>query len=91
MPTFTKGKSGNPGGRPKEVADVKELARQHATDAITALVSICNDAERPANARVAAASAILDRAYGKPPQAIEHGNLNDAPLVIRWLTTPEKS
>jgi Family of unknown function (DUF5681) len=31
---FQKGRSGNPGGRPKVVAEVKELARQHTGKAI---------------------------------------------------------
>jgi hypothetical protein len=86
MPKFTKGQSGNPGGRPKEVADIKALARAHTDVALSALVAIVKDKGASANARVAAASAILDRGYGKPAQAIEHGNLDNAPLVIRWLT-----
>ena len=36
---FQKGRSGNPGGRPKVVAEVKELARKHTGKAIETLVS----------------------------------------------------
>ncbi len=40
--------------------------------AIKVLAGIMNQAKAPAAARTAAASAILDRAYGKPKQEIEH-------------------
>lgn len=67
---FQKGQSGNPGGRPKVVGDVQELARQHTPDAIETLASIMRDGEAAPAARVAAANAILDRGYGKPAQHI---------------------
>ena len=70
MARFEKGQSGNPGGRPKVVGEVQELARQHTTQAIQTLVGICTNKEAPPAARVAAANAILDRGYGKPSQHI---------------------
>ena len=73
---FVKGQSGNPGGRPVVMAEVKELARSHTADAIDTLAEIMRDEDEPAAARVAAASAILDRGYGKPVQEINANNTN---------------
>ena len=67
---FKKGQSGNPGGRPKVVAEVKELARAHTGEAIETLVSIMTNPKSAPAARVSAANALLDRGYGKPPQHI---------------------
>ena len=69
---FQKGVSGNPGGRPKVVEEVQELARQHTTEAVQTLVAIMTDVDQPAPARVSAANAILDRGFGKPPQSLNH-------------------
>src|SRR5215831_13624495 len=67
---FKKGQSGNPGGRPKVVAEIKELAREHTGDAIQTLVSIMTNPKSAPAARVSAANSLLDRGYGKPPQHI---------------------
>ncbi len=69
------GTSPNPGGRPRVIADVTALAREHTAAALHTLASIAGDAEQPAAARVAAANALLDRAYGKPPAAVAHLSL----------------
>jgi hypothetical protein len=70
MAKFEKGKSGNPGGRPRVLVDVQALAREHTTAALNTLVAIMNSSKVTAPARVAAANAVLDRAYGKPTQFV---------------------
>jgi hypothetical protein len=70
MAKFEKGRSGNPGGRPKESHDVKELAQQHGPEAIERLVEWMKS-ENP-KASVSAAQALLDRGFGKAAQPLEH-------------------
>ena len=67
---FQKGVSGNPGGRPKVLGDVQELARQRSPEAINTLVKIMQNEKAPPAARVVAANSLLDRGYGKPTQPI---------------------
>lgn len=66
MPGFVKGQSGNPGGRPSGFGEIRQIARSHTEEAILTLLTIMRSAKAPANARVAAANAILDRGWGKP-------------------------
>jgi hypothetical protein len=85
---FKKGQSGNPGGRPKVVAEVKELARAHTGEAIETLVSIMKNPKAAPAARVSAANSLLDRGYGKPPQHIR-GEV--ATSYVARLPKPAKS
>ena len=63
--------SGRAKGTPNKVnQDLKGMAQVYTKDALRVLVEIANDDEAPKPARVAAANAILDRAHGKPTQAI---------------------
>ena len=82
---FQKGRSGNPGGRPKEVGEVRDLARQYTPAAIAALEGIMNETTAPASARVAAAEALLNRAWGRPTQPVG-GDEEAGPveLVVTW-------
>jgi hypothetical protein len=75
---FVKGKSGNPGGRPRENSEIKELARKHGPAAIKRLVELMKGSDP--RVAVAAAQALLDRGYGKPAQAIVGGETGDNPL-----------
>jgi hypothetical protein len=87
---FKKGQSGNPGGRPKVVAEVRELAREHTADAIQTLVSIMTNPKSAPAARVSAANALLDRGYGKPPQHITGQNANFVALLPQPCETAEE-
>lgn len=64
----------------KATAEIRSLARAHTAKALNVLVGIMNQAKAPPAARVAAANAVLDRAWGKPNQTIEAtiGNVDPA-------------
>src|SRR5262249_4130183 len=68
--TFKPGHSGNPGGRPKELGEVKVLAREHTAAALETLARIMEDQKAPPAARVAACRELLDRGYGRPESAL---------------------
>lgn len=74
--------------------DLAEMAKEHAEKALRVLVQIAQGGESEA-ARVSAANAILDRAYGKPPQALDHkssdGSMTPGPATIQIVAAEDDS
>ena len=68
---FKPGQSGNPGGLPKGMHEVKEAARKLTPKAMKVLEDIATNEDQPAAARVAAAVALLDRGWGKPSASVD--------------------
>ena len=68
---FVKGQSGNPGGKSKFLPDgrtLTDLTRERTEKAVKALEDVLDSPDAPAAAKVSAATAILDRAWGRPKQ-----------------------
>jgi hypothetical protein len=84
---FEKGKSGNPGGRPKEAPEVKALARKHGPEAINKLVKHMRG--RDPRVAVMAAQAVLDRGFGKPHQSMDISSGDDDRRPAIELTDAE--
>jgi hypothetical protein len=67
---FAPGQSGNISGRPKSISPVVALAREHTVAAVQTLAEIAVKGKNE-SARAHAATALLDRAWGRPAQSIE--------------------
>ena len=69
------GKRPGAGRKPGKVGAAKQqlmqMAKEHAQAALETLVDVAKNGDT-ASSRVSAANAILDRAYGRPPQSVEH-------------------
>lgn len=79
-------------GRPKgaankATADIREAAQEYTELALQVLVEVAQTGDS-ASARVSAANAILDRAYGKPKQALIGGDEDDP--AIKTVTRIER-
>ena len=78
---------------PKSVTEIRSLARSHTRTALNVLVGVMRSTKAAAPARIAAANAILDRGWGKAPQAIEKGDgaLELIHRIERIIVHPENS
>ena len=71
------------GRKPGKIGEAKralaEMAKDHAPKALQTLAEIAATGQSEA-ARVSAANALLDRAYGRPPQSVEHTGDGGGPI-----------
>lgn len=70
---FQKGRSGNPGGRAKKTPEELDLiaaCKEKTPRALSVIADIMENGENERN-RLAAAQAIIERAYGKPKENVE--------------------
>ncbi len=79
--TFVKGQP-NPKGRPSPNGLVVALARQQTESAIRTLTEIMLQGEKDSD-RLAAAKAILDRAWGTAPATIELSGPQGGPIEYK--------
>lgn len=81
------GQSGNLRGYPKALRHVRDVARQHSTRAVEVLAEILNDADVAPACRIAAASELLNRAWGKSLQSHVVAALDADPTNPQTLST----
>ena len=81
--TFKPGQSGNPGGRPKALMEVIELARKETAASIKTLAKIRDDETAPHAARVTSADVLLKRGWGNPVQPID-GDGQGGAIRVTW-------
>src|SRR5215469_4465023 len=77
--SFKPGYSGNPGGRPKALVQVRELAREYTEEAIQKLVELMRKADSD-QAQILAANSLLDRDWGRPVQTLG-GDPEGMPII----------
>jgi hypothetical protein len=78
---------------PKTVTEIRSLARSHTRSAILALANVMRSKDATHAARVSAANALLDRGWGKPPQALqtgEDGALEFIHRIERVIVQPDE-
>ena len=88
MAKFQKGVSGNPGGRPKLPAEMREMFQAKAPEAFEVLCKHLHASDPRVS--VAAATQILDRAYGRPVQSID-ANISEDGGPVRYAEVPRKA
>ena len=65
---WKKGQSANPGGRGREVFNLRDMCREYGDEAVTVVVGHMRGADQKLS--LAAAKEILDRGFGKPIQQV---------------------
>lgn len=82
---WRRGSSGNPGGKTKAernvLREVREAAASYAPEALKTLVNIMRNRRIAPATRIAAVSALLDRAVGKPSLSPTFADGSPLPVI----------
>jgi hypothetical protein len=76
---WRKGESGNPGGRPAIVREIRDLAQAEGYNCIQTLIMIRDNPEFPPITRLAACNSLLDRGFGRPMTSVAIAQLPPTP------------
>lgn len=95
---FKKGQSGNPGGKPKYVKEVRRIAGEQSAETINRLIEIRDDPSYEVRGRIEACKIILAYGVGKPVQqvhkVVEHVKRSPRDMSLedlqRYLERPEE-
>ena len=70
----------------KNRARLADLAQEYTKDALQTLVTVMRDDDAPHSAKVNAATAVLDRAHGKPVQTAEVTGKDGGPIQYQDMS-----
>lgn len=85
---WQKGKSGNPGGRPRVPDDLKKSCRRLALVGMKRIEDILRDKNADRREVIAATKLCMEYGYGKPVQPIG-GDVEGGNIVVHVLTLTE--
>ena len=68
---------------------VHKMARAKSIEALEVQVKLMLDKNQPGHVRLAAASAVLDRAWGKPKEQVEVSNEAGIPMLTLRFVNPD--
>lgn len=74
----------------KTPTEIASLARSHTKTALNVLSKVMSDNDAPHNARVSAATALLDRGWGKPAQRHEGSEDDGSHKLVIEIIDPTK-